>query len=66
LKVTTILNNLRYCYNFKLGSGCNSGNNLCKSENDDQLVKCKDTGLYLQLYIPIDHEKIGICLQGKK
>jgi len=30
---------------------------LSKSKEDDQLVKHKDIGLYLQLYIPIDHEE---------
>ena len=38
------------CYNLKLGSGCNSGKDLSKNEENDQLVKCKDTGIYL-LYI---------------
>ena len=61
-----MLNNLRYCYNFKLGSGCNSDKDLSKSEDDDQLVKYKDTGLHLQLYIFIDHKKIGRCIWGEK
>jgi len=33
------------------------GKVLRKDEGDDQLVKHKDTGLYLLLYIPIDHEE---------
>jgi len=44
------------CYDPKLGSGCNLGKDLSKSRGDDQLVKHKDTGLYLQLYIPNDHD----------
>jgi len=40
----------------KLGSGCNLGKDLSKSK-DDQLVKCKDTGLYLKLYMSSDHKK---------
>ena len=44
-------------YNFKLGSDCNLGKDLSKSKEDDQSVKCKDTVLYLQLYIPNNHEK---------
>ena len=31
------------CYNLKLGSGCNLGKDLSKSEGDNQLVKHKDT-----------------------
>jgi len=38
-------------YNPKLGSGCNLDKNLSKSREYNQLVKLKDTGLYLQLYI---------------
>ena len=34
-------------YNPKLGSGCNLGKDLSKNEGDDQLIKHKDTGLYL-------------------
>ena len=30
---------------------------MSKSEEEDQLVKCKDTELYLQLYIPIDYDE---------
>ena len=30
---------------------------MSKSRKDDQLVKHKNTGLYLQLYIPSDYEK---------
>ncbi len=40
----------------ELGSGCNLGKDLSKRVGISQLVKHKDTGLYLQLYIPIDHE----------
>jgi len=49
------------CYNLKLGSGCNLGKDLSKSRRDDKLVKHKDIGLYLQLYISIDHEEYIIC-----
>jgi len=45
------------CYDCKLGSGCNLGKDLSKSRRDDQLVKCKDTGLYLLLYIPNNYEE---------
>ena len=38
---------LHVYYNSKLGSGCNLGKDLSKNQGDDQLVKCKDTGLYL-------------------
>ena len=41
------------CYNLRLGSGCNLDKNLSWEVGKDQLVKCKDTGLYLQLYISI-------------
>ena len=43
------------CYDIRLGSGCNLGKNLSKKWGMSQLVKYKDTGLYLQLYIPIDN-----------
>jgi len=48
-----------YCeyYNYKLGSGCNLDKDLSKSRRYNQLVKCKDTGLYLLLYIPNDYEE---------
>jgi len=36
-----------WCYISKLGSGCNLGKDLSKREENDQLVKYKDTGLYL-------------------
>jgi len=45
------------CYNPKLSSGCNSGKNLSKSRGDNQLVKHKNMGLYLQLYISNDHKE---------
>jgi len=38
------------CYDLKLGSGYNSGKDLSKNKGNDQLVKCKDTEMYL-LYI---------------
>jgi len=44
------------CYNLRLGSGCNLGKDLSKGIGMSQLVKCKDTGQYLLLYIPIDNE----------
>ena len=46
-----------YCYNLRLGSGCNLGKDLSWEIEKSQLVKCKDTGLYLQLYIPKDYEE---------
>ena len=46
-----------YCYDPKLGSGCNLGKDLRKNGEDDQLVKHKDTELYLLLYIPSDHKE---------
>jgi len=45
------------CYNSKLGLDYNSSKDLNKSREDDQLVKHKDTGLYLLLYIPNDYNK---------
>ena len=44
------------CYDLRLGSGCNLGKSLSKSREESQLAKCKDTGLYLQLYISFDNE----------
>ena len=44
-------------YNPKLGSGCNLDKGLSKRRENNQLVKCKDTGSYLQLYKPKDHEE---------
>ena len=35
------------CYNLKLGLGCNLDKDLSKSEEDDQLVKYKNTEMYL-------------------
>jgi len=43
-------------YDLKLGSGCNLGKDLSKELELSQLVKHKDTGLYLQLYIPNNYE----------
>jgi len=45
------------CYDLKLGSDCNSGKDLSKSRKNDQLVKHKNTGPYLLLYILNDHEE---------
>ena len=42
-------------YNLKLGSDCNLDKDLSREVRMSQLVKHKDTGLYLQLYIPIDN-----------
>jgi len=36
-------------YNLKLGSSCNLGKGLSKNKEDDQMVKCKDTELYIYL-----------------
>ena len=44
------------CYGLRLGSGCNLGKDLSKRIEKSQLVKCKDTGWYLQLFISIDNE----------
>ena len=41
------------CYSLRLGSGCNLDKDLSWEVGKDQLVKYKDTGLYLQLYISI-------------
>ena len=35
------------CYNLRLGLGCNLDKGLSKREEKIQLVKHKDTGLYL-------------------
>ena len=43
-------------YNLRLGSGCNLGKDLSKRWELSQLVKYKDTGQYLLLYIHIDNE----------
>jgi len=59
-----MLNNLRYCYNFKLGSGCNSGKDLSKSEDNDQLVKCKATTLYI--YRPWENRKMSLRREMRK
>jgi len=44
----------------------NLDKDLKKNEGDDQLVKYKDTGLYLLLYIPIDHKEYGKHQMSKK
>ena len=49
------------CYDLRLGSDYNLGKDLSKDERNNQLVKCKDTELYLQLYIPIDHKEYIRC-----
>jgi len=49
--------NFGWCYNPKLGLDCNLGKNLSISRGDNQLIKHKNTGLYLQLYIPNDYEE---------
>ena len=43
-----ILTNLLFlfCYNSKLGSDYNLDKDLSKSKEDDQLVKCKNIGLW--------------------
>jgi len=46
-----------YYYNPKLDSDYNLGKDLSKRGENNQLVKHKDTGLYLQLYISKDNEK---------
>lgn len=35
-----------------------------KEGEDGQLVKCKDTGVYLLLYIPIDHKELERHFSG--
>ena len=44
-------------YNSKLGLGCNLDKDLRKNKRNDQLIKYKDTRLYLLLYILIDHKE---------
>ena len=51
----------QFCYNPKLDSSCNLDKDLSKSKKDDQLVKHKDTGLYLLLYISTDHKGRKRC-----
>ena len=46
-----------YYYDLSLSLGCNLGKDLSKDGENDWLVKYKDTGLYLQLYIPINYKK---------
>ena len=45
------------CYVPKLGLGCILDKDLSKREENGQSVKHKDIGLYLLLYISIDHKK---------
>ena len=47
---------LKY-YNSKLSSDFNLDKNLKKDKRDNQLVKCKNIGLYLLLHISIDYEE---------
>ena len=49
------------CYDPKLSSGYNLDKDLSKDKEDEQLVKCKNTGLYLQLYILNYHEERERC-----
>jgi len=53
-----------FLYDPKLGSGCNLGKDLSKEEEEDQLVKCKNTELYLLLYIYIPWEKYTISISN--
>ena len=52
------INLLKDCYDLRFGSGCNLGKDLSREVEMSQLVKHKNTRLYLQLYIPIDNEDI--------
>jgi len=54
--MNAVVEKTRY-YNPKLSSDYNLSKNLRKDRRDDQLVKHKDTRLYLLLYIPSDHEE---------
>jgi len=45
---------LYQCYISKLGSDCNLGKDLSKREENSQLIKHKNIGLYL---LSIDHEE---------
>ena len=48
LAIATLKNwDIYSCYNLKLNSGCNSDKDLSKNEEYDQLVKHKDTEMYL-------------------
>ena len=49
------------CYNSKLGLYCNLVKNLKKNKRNNQLVKYKDTYLYLLLYIPSDYKEYVWC-----
>jgi len=49
----------KHCYNPKLGSSYNLDKELSKKGEDDWLVKCKDTELYLLLYIHINYKETG-------
>ena len=53
-------------YDSKLSLSCNLDKDLSKSRGDNPLVKHKNTRLYLQLYIPIDHEEYIKCSGGKQ
>ena len=67
------------CYVPKLGLGCILDKDLSKREENGQSVRHKDIGLYLLLYISIDHKKSKgysylhnkeskecLCLQNKR
>ena len=56
-KNTSKCSNVVICYNFRLSLGYNLGRDLSQEVGMDQLVKYKDIELYLQLYIPKDHEE---------
>ena len=49
------------CYDLRLGLGYNLGKYLSKKVGISQLVKCKDTNEYLQLYISSDYEEYICC-----
>jgi len=49
-----------------LGLGCNLGKGLNKRGEDDKLVKYKDIGLHLQLYISNDYKKKNVFKENNK
>ena len=55
---------LHVYYNSKLGSGCNLGKDLSKNKEDNQLVKCKNTGLYI--YLETIRKRKGILEENNK
>jgi len=52
------------CYDSKLSSDYNLGKSLSKKGDNNQLVKYKNIGSYLQLYLPKDYEKRKRCSWG--